>query len=70
MAKQKQDALTLGARYTGDGSAWVSGVPARDLTPDEWLSLSEMLRNTCLSTGLYELVGAAAAPDEETDNGR
>lgn len=55
-------------RYVGDGSAWVNGVPARDLTHEEWTALTDEQRKTCLSTNLYEVTGASAPG--ENDDGR
>lgn len=69
MAKQRSNPALLshghpiGVRYLGDGSAWVPGVPARDLLPEEWLALTEAQRQQCLATNLYELTGAVA-PEE------
>jgi hypothetical protein len=40
-------------RYLGDGSAYVEGIPARDLTRDEWDRLRADLRERALATGLY-----------------
>jgi hypothetical protein len=44
-------------KYLGDGTAFVGGVPARDLSADEWAALSESERRLCLTTNLYELTG-------------
>lgn len=48
--------------YVGAG-AWLHGVPARDLTTDEWESLDADLRATALARGLYEPVDADAPID-------
>lgn len=41
-------------RYLGDGSQYIEGVPARDLTREEWERLRPDLRERALATGLYE----------------
>jgi hypothetical protein len=42
-------------RYVGNGE-FISGVPARDLTAEEWEGLTEAQRQTALGCGLYELL--------------
>ncbi len=54
---------TSGARWTGDGTGYVPGVPQRDLSMQEWAELSEQQRTVCLVTGLYVLTGDAAVTD-------
>lgn len=41
------------AKYLGDGSAYVEGIPARDLTRDEWERIRPDLRELAVATGLY-----------------
>ena len=59
---EEKAAAVAAVRFTGEYDdyrqplAWVNGVPARDLTADEWLSLSDEQRALCLSTGLYEVL--------------
>lgn len=43
----------MAAHYTGDGSTFIVGVPARDMTADEWLAVREDLRALGLAMGLY-----------------
>ena len=40
-------------KYTGDG-AYFQGVPARDLTEDEFAALPETQQTALLTSGLYE----------------
>lgn len=63
----KPVATLPGVRYTGDGTAWVPGVPMRDLLPEEWLKLTDEQRAICLATQLYVLVGVLP---KEDDHGR
>lgn len=42
-------------RYLGQGKAFLSGVPARDMTLDEWEALDEDLRKVALALGLYKI---------------
>lgn len=39
----------------GDHGGFIPGVPARDLTKDEWLALDKETRDLCRATGLYTL---------------
>jgi hypothetical protein len=53
-------------RYQGAG-AYVSGVPARDLTDEEYAALSDELRERLTASGLYEIAPGGEptmAPDE------
>jgi hypothetical protein len=58
------------ARYVGRG-AFISGVPTRDLTMDEWYELPPATREFALNTGLYLVVPPkrAAKREEEIGNG-
>ncbi len=40
-------------KYTGDGSQFIAGVPARDLTDSEFKALDVNLQKQCLESGLY-----------------
>lgn len=62
MAKSKDSAPATYYHYTGDGAAWVGGVPARDLTPDEWDALTDDQRLICTATGLYRTGAGPALP--------
>lgn len=48
-------------QYIGDGSAWVDGIPARDLTNDEWAALTDDQRLHAVASGLYESEAVEAA---------
>jgi len=39
-------------RYLGGG--FLHGIPARDLTVDEWQALSDEQRETAVASGLYQ----------------
>ena len=56
---QERETVLEGAivRYLGDGSAFVGGVPTRDLTFEEWGVLSDAERQVCLASGLYTVAG-------------
>jgi len=41
-------------RYLSDGSAWVDGIPARDLSAEEWAELTPEQRFHAVASGLYE----------------
>ena len=41
--------------FLGDGSQWINGIPARNLTADEWAELTEAQRAQAIESGLYEL---------------
>lgn len=55
MAKRQ----TQMVRYVGDGS-WLMGVPARDLTPEEWERHKALILSSPQARALYEV------PDGET----
>lgn len=42
-------------RYLGSGKAYIQGIPARDLSPEEWEQLPEDQRRGALQLGLYEV---------------
>jgi hypothetical protein len=46
-------------RYTGDGTAFLEGVPARDLTAEDWALLDDVQRAAVEASDLY---AAAAGP--------
>lgn len=43
-----------GYRYVGREGQHLSGIPARDLTPEEAAALSDQDRQRCLGSGLYK----------------
>lgn len=55
------------AKYVGDG-AFVAGVPARDLTEEEWETLPEKLRKWAETAGTHEVTaGARKSPAKPKD---
>lgn len=40
-------------RFKGDGSAFVPGIPTRDLTAEEWAAIPESVRLVGIKTELY-----------------
>ncbi len=55
MAKKQMQTV----RYVGDG-AWLMGVPARDLAPEEWERHKALILSSPQARALYEV------PDGET----
>jgi hypothetical protein len=55
---------SIAALYIGEGAYW-QGIPARDLTDDEWQALPADTRKLLLDLGLYQadLVKRAVAFD-------
>ncbi len=59
-------------KYTGNGSEYVSGVPARDLTEQEFKDLPEETRKIVLNCGLYDFSAPTPTKNKsvkETTNG-
>lgn len=61
-------------KYTGNGAEYVSGVPARDLTEQEFKELPEETRKIVLNCGLYDFsaptpVTTKTKSVKETSNG-
>jgi len=56
----------IAALYIGEGAYW-QGVPARDLTDDEWQALSENTRKLLLDLRLYQtdIIKRAVAFDDQ-----
>lgn len=52
-------APVVAVRYIGDGAFW-PGIPARDLTREEWDALEPEHREQILAHKLYEEVGTYA----------
>ena len=52
---------TVSVIYIGAG-AYLHGVPARDITADEWAALPEELRKIALDLDLYQPVESKPAP--------
>lgn len=51
----KDEKKVIGAKYIGAGK-FLFGVPAKDLTADEWLAFSELERNHFVNLGLFEVI--------------
>jgi len=45
--------MTTTYKYIGGGYQFISGVPTRDLTEEEYKALSEEQKTECLASGLY-----------------
>lgn len=58
-----------GATFKGDGADFVQGVPARDLTADDWDLLTDDQKRAAKGSGLYEINGLVTprAKDEEPE---
>lgn len=52
----RQPTPDIAVRYVGEGK-FLPGIPARDLSVDEWAALSDEVRGVCLSEGMYAPVG-------------
>lgn len=50
-------------RYTGEGS-YITGVPARDLTLEEWEAFPAPLRSAMVAQGLYALPPGVEIPTD------
>lgn len=51
-------------RYIGDGS-FLHGIPAKDLSEDEFNSLAQELKETIIASALYVLVEKHVQPKKE-----
>jgi hypothetical protein len=41
------------AKYVGDGSEFLNGVPARDLTDEDWNRLTEEQQDAVINSRIY-----------------
>lgn len=57
--------LEIKARYMGGGVEFIPGIPARDLTEDEWLKLPADLQKKATVTKVYKLVKPKKQEKEE-----
>ena len=57
-------------RYTGDGSQFYSGVPARDLTDHDFEALDEQHRRLVIEGSLYEPVVEEPPAEEPATRSR
>ncbi len=56
------------ARYMGGGVEFIPGIPARDLTVDEWLKLSPADQKKAIATKVYKLVKPKKKKEESKEN--
>jgi len=54
-------------RYTGDGAQFVAGVPARNMTAEEWAELPDDAKAAALATGLYKEVLTKKSAKKENE---
>lgn len=52
-------------RFVGDPDQYIGGIPARNLTPEEWDRLSDRLREKAIDSGLYKLSAAAGKKSDK-----
>jgi hypothetical protein len=52
------------ATYVGTGVGYLNGIPARDLTEEEWAALTPEQQAEVKASGLYELEGEKVATEE------
>jgi len=62
MAHKKKE---IYARYTGDG--YIVGVPAIDLSKEEWFGLPEEKQKNALEAGTHKIVKASKKPIESAE---
>lgn len=66
MAKRKTASSTpAGATFNGGGH--FSGIPARNLTPDEWAALTDDQRAALTASGLYTEAAATESAGESDE---
>lgn len=56
-------------KYTGKDAAWISGIPARDLSAAEWAALTPDQQQHALSSGLYVAAPAIEAGEPPAQSG-
>lgn len=52
-------------RFVGKPGHYISGIPARDLTPEDWERLSPEQRKRALKSGLYKKAAGRSSPDKD-----
>lgn len=57
--------MAIKARFKGDGSEFHAGIPARDLTDEDWQSLDEDERTLVLASKLYNVVSERDTTERE-----
>lgn len=53
-------------KYTSKQGEYLTGIPARNLTDEDWAELSKEQRKAALDSGLYVKVETEAAPEKKT----
>jgi hypothetical protein len=53
------------AIFKGDATLFMAGIPARDLTAEEWESINPELRAKAVHLGLYEVIEVSS--DEQAE---
>jgi hypothetical protein len=61
MSKRK----AMAVKFKGQPGEFIGGIPARDLTAEEFARLSETLRARALASGLYQVESESADLDEQ-----
>ena len=61
-------ATKVHVRYVGDGKQYFIGVPARDLTKEEYDRLDPLARRNVDASDLYERAGAKKSTGDAGDN--
>lgn len=57
--------MAIKAKFKGDGSEFHSGIPARDLTDEEYDSLSKEDQAVVLASPLYNVTGERDSTEKE-----
>ena len=52
-------------RFVGPPGDYISGIPARDLTSEDWERLSPEQQKRALKSGLYKKVAGKSSPDKD-----
>lgn len=55
--------MSIKVKYVGEG--FLSGIPARDLSEEEWAALSKEEQKLAISSGLYEVIKPAGKKAEK-----
>lgn len=52
-------------RFVGDPGHYISGIPARDLTSEDWERLSPEQQERALKSELYKKAAGRSSPDKD-----
>lgn len=61
--------MTIKARYKGDGTEFLNGVPARNLSDEEYDALDTEQKSDVRRSGLYDVVSEAKATEAKKGEG-